>query len=145
MIDDLLYMSHSTKQLCQDCDISPICTVVPLSNNRLLLNDHVIYPNTPCTVRTSRSERFEGVFLSTVVKEKEVKEKKKEPEVKLIGIVNNEQFVLKVSATRKRRFPIESLRNGDIELFFRLDDIRLAKEDNEYNDSDEHDYYNDTF
>lgn len=33
---------------------------------------------------------------------------------------------MRVSATRKRRFPIESLRNGEMELIFRDDDLQNA-------------------
>lgn len=142
MIDDLLFMSHKTKQLCEKCNVPPVCTVVPLSNNRLLLNDHVIYPNTPCNVRNGGSKMYDCVFLSTVVKEKEMKEKKKEPEVFVI-MKFDEQFVVKVSATRKRRFPIESLRNGDMELYFRVEDLQSLKGDNDFGDFDERDIYND--
>lgn len=83
MIDDLLFMSHNTKQLCDQCQVPPVCTAVPLSNNRLLLNDHVIYPNTPCTLRIGATKMYGCVFVSTVVKEKEFKEKRKEPEVRI--------------------------------------------------------------
>ena len=75
-MDDLLSMSKFTQPLHEDIHV-----VAPLSNNRLLLNNHVIYPNTPCTVRNNSQFIHNCVFMSTMVKEKEVKEKKKEPEV----------------------------------------------------------------
>lgn len=81
MIDDLLLMARSTKQLCDKYNLPPVCTAAPLSNNRLLLNDHVIYPNTPCSLRNGPQRSVGCTFVSTMVKEKEVKEKRKEPEV----------------------------------------------------------------
>lgn len=83
MIADLIMMSHSTQEMCRQLNIPAPCTVAPLSYNRLLLNDHVISPKTPCSIRTGGMKMVDCEFLwSTVVKEKEMKEKKKEPEVR---------------------------------------------------------------
>ena len=121
MVSDLQYMAHCTMQLCDRVGIPHICVAAPLSGNRLLLNEKVIEPNTPCILRNGNNVIRNCVFSSTIVKEKDNKEKRKEPEV-VINVVINVQIVLKVSATRKRRFPVESLCNKDIELIFEGND-----------------------
>ncbi|KAK8821421.1 hypothetical protein WA538_000789 [Blastocystis sp. DL] len=117
IIEDLLYMARDWLQVCETNHLEKSCIAVPLSYSRLLLNDHVIYPNTPCTVMSGGNRLYDCVFTSTMVKEKEGKEKKKDPE-----------FVLKVSATRKRRFPIDSLRTGEMELVFKEEDLHSMNE-----------------
>lgn len=104
IVKDLLFMAHDTMEVYRREEADMPTITAPVSYNRLLLNDHVICPNTQVTLYSNGS-KFDCVFLSTIVKEKETKEKRKEPE-----------FVVKVSATRKRRFPIESLRNGEMQL-----------------------------
>ena len=81
IVDDLLYMARDWARACEEHHLEKSCTAVPLSYNRLLLNDHVIYPNTPCTVMSGGNRLYDCIFAATVVKEKEGKEKKKEPEV----------------------------------------------------------------
>lgn len=80
-MEDLLYMARDWSQVCEANNLEKSCIAVPLSYNRLLLNDHVIYPNTPCTVMSGGNRLYDCVFTSTMVKEKEGKEKKKDPEV----------------------------------------------------------------
>ena len=85
MITDLIMMSNSTQQMCKQLNIPAPCTVAPLSYNRLLLNGHVISPKTPCSIRIGGTKQYDCEFLwSTIVKEKEMKEKKKEPDVQQI-------------------------------------------------------------
>lgn len=81
MIDDLFQMVRSTKEVCAKSNVEMPCVVIPLSNSRLLLNDHVIYPNTPCTLLNGNTRMTDCVFVATSVKERELKEKKKDPEV----------------------------------------------------------------
>ena len=51
--------------------------------------------------------------------------------------------MVKVSATRKRRFPIQSLRSREIELFFKEEDLNRHEEDEEdLENTDDHDIYN---
>ncbi|KAK8803922.1 hypothetical protein WA171_000015 [Blastocystis sp. BT1] len=125
IVDDLLYMARDWARVCEEHHLEKSCTAVPLSYNRLLLNDHVIYPNTPCTVMSGGNRLYDCIFAATVVKEKEGKEKKKEPE-----------FVLKVSATRKRRYPIDSLRTGEMELVFQSEDLQSTNVENKANNPD---------
>lgn len=108
----LLFMAHDTMELYAKERVEMPTITAPVSYNRLLLNDRVIFPNTRCTLYSNGSKMCDCTFVSTIVKEKETKEKRKEPE-----------FVVKVSATRKRRFPIESLRNGEMQLEFNASDV----------------------
>ena len=78
MIEDLLHMAHDTREMCKKQGLPSVCVTVPLSGNRLLLNDHVIYPNTPCLVRNGSSGARECVFVSTTVKDKDLREKRKD-------------------------------------------------------------------
>lgn len=112
IVDDLLFMAHDTMELYAKERVEMPTITAPVSYNRLLLNDRVIFPNTRCTLYSNGSKMCDCTFVSTIVKEKETKEKRKEPE-----------FVVKVSATRKRRFPIESLRNGEMQLEFNASDV----------------------
>ena len=86
LIEDLLYMARDWLQVCETNHLEKSCIAVPLSYSRLLLNDHVIYPNTPCTVMSGGNRLYDCVFTSTMVKEKEGKEKKKDPEVGKEGL-----------------------------------------------------------
>ena len=81
MVNDLQMMAASTKALYNNIGIPKIISAATLSGNRLLINDRVIEPNTPCTLRNGNNLIRNCVFLSTIVKEKENKEKRKEPEV----------------------------------------------------------------
>ena len=129
-------MARDWAKVCEEHHLEKSCTAVPLSYNRLLLNDHVIYPNTPCTVMSGGNRLYDCVFAATVVKEKEGKEKKKEPEVRNER-GSHQQFVLKVSATRKRRYPIDSLRTGEMELVFQSEDLQATNEDNKGNNPED--------
>ena len=128
-------MARDWARVCEEQHLEKSCTAVPLSYNRLLLNDHVIYPNTPCTVMSGGNRLYDCVFAATVVKEKEGKEKKKEPEVGEKE-ESDQQFVLKVSATRKRRYPIDSLRTGEMELVFQSEDLQSTNVENKANNPD---------
>ena len=81
MVDDLQMMAAATQALYPVTGIPKVISAAPLSGNRLLLNDKVIEPNTPCTLRNGNNWIRNCVFLSTIVKEKENKEKRKDPEV----------------------------------------------------------------
>ena len=81
MVDDLQMMAAATQALYHVTGIPKVISAAPLSGNRLLLNDKVIEPNTPCTLRNGNNLIRNCVFLSTIVKEKENKEKRKDPEV----------------------------------------------------------------
>ena len=81
MVDDLQMMAAATQALYPVTGIPKVISAAPLSGNRLLLNDKVIEPNTPCTLRNGNNLIRNCVFLSTIVKEKENKEKRKDPEV----------------------------------------------------------------
>lgn len=135
MIEDLLHMAHDTREMCKKQGLPSVCVTVPLSGNRLLLNDHVIYPNTPCLVRNGSSGARECVFVSTTVKDKDLREKRKDPESGSNSSIDA-KIVLKVNATRKRRYPIESLRNGDIQLEFREEDLAPQEDYNSHETSD---------
>ena len=135
MIEDLLHMAHNTRVMCEKQGLPSVCVAVPLSGNRLLLNDHVIYPNTPCLVRSGSSSARECVFVSTTVKDKDLREKRKDSESGSNGSIDA-KIVLKVNATRKRRYPIESLRNGDIQLEFKEEDLTLPEDTNSHETSD---------
>ena len=112
IVNDLLFMAHDTIEVYAKEQVEMPTITAPVSYNRLLLNDRVICPNTRCTLYSNGSKMCDCTFMSTIVKEKETKEKRKEPE-----------FVVKVSATRKRRFPIESLRTGEMQLEFNEADV----------------------
>ena len=88
MVSDLQYMAHCTMQLCDRVGIPHICVAAPLSGNRLLLNEKVIEPNTPCILRNGNNVIRNCVFSSTIVKEKDNKEKRKEPEVVINVVIN---------------------------------------------------------
>ena len=109
IVDDILHMADETMKLYEQEKLTPTPIVAPLSHNRLLLNNRIINPDTPCTLYSNGSKVADCTFLSTVVKEKENVEKRKEPEVSATERGD-------ASATRKRRYPIESLRNGEMEL-----------------------------
>ena len=112
IVNDLLFMAHDTIGLYAKEHAEMPTITAPISFNRLLLNDRIIFPNTRCTLYNNGSKMCNCTFMSTIVKEKETKEKRKEPE-----------FVVKVSATRKRRFPIESLRTGEMQLEVNESDV----------------------
>ena len=81
MVNDLQMMAAATKKLYHATGMPKVLSAAPLSGNRLLVNDRVIEPNTPCTLRNGNNMIRNCVFLATIVKEKENKEKRKEPEV----------------------------------------------------------------
>lgn len=69
MVSDLIYMIGNTRQSYQqDPSLIP-AIAIPLSNNRLLLNDYIILPETPCTLMMGNSKTTNCVFLSTIIKE----------------------------------------------------------------------------
>ena len=80
-MDDVLYMANDTIRLYEQEKKKPAPIVSPLSHNRLLLNNRVIIPGTPCVLYSNGNKVADCVFVSTMVKEKENTEKKKEPEV----------------------------------------------------------------
>lgn len=67
MVDDLLFMIRKTREI-----VSPRIQsiAIPLSDNRLLLDDHVIYPNTPCTVVINKVQTEGCFYVSTTIKER---------------------------------------------------------------------------
>ena len=81
IVDDILHMADETMKLYEQEKLTPTPIVAPLSHNRLLLNNRIINPDTPCTLYSNGSKVADCTFLSTVVKEKENVEKRKEPEV----------------------------------------------------------------
>ena len=81
MVDDLLSMVTSTQQQYSQAPQLMPFIIVPLRDNRLLLGDRVIEPNTPCTVVNGSNRMTDCVFLSTTLGDREIREKKKEPEV----------------------------------------------------------------
>ena len=82
IVDDLLFMAHSTGEQHKHLGIPQPCIVAPLSSQRLLLNDKVIRPNTPCVLLNNGVKVYDCVFASTVVKEKD----KRDPEVSSFGL-----------------------------------------------------------
>ena len=69
MVSDLIYMIGNTRQSYQQDPSLVPAIAIPLSNNRLLLNDHIILPETPCTLIMGNSKTTNCVFLSTIIKE----------------------------------------------------------------------------
>ena len=88
-MDDVLYMANDTIRLYEQEKKKPAPIVSPLSHNRLLLNSRVIIPDTPCVLYSNGNKVADCVFVSTMVKEKENTEKKKEPEV--VAVYGSEQ------------------------------------------------------
>lgn len=83
-MDDLLAMAHDTVQMQTAFKLEPTCTAVSLSRNRLLLNDHVIYPNTQCIFYSNGNRPEECTFVSAAARGREWKGKKKEDEVSIL-------------------------------------------------------------
>ena len=81
IVDDILYMADETMKLYEEEKVVPTPIVAPLSHNRLLLNNRIIEPGTPCALVSNGNKVADCTFLSTMVKEKENGEKRKEPEV----------------------------------------------------------------
>ena len=79
--NDLLYMANDTIQLYEREKKKSIPIVSPLSQNRLLLNNRIITPDTPCVLYSNGNKVADCIFVSAMAKEKENTEKKKEPEV----------------------------------------------------------------
>lgn len=123
MISDLLEMARSTLEICRSQDLPAVSIAVPLSSNRLLLNDHVIYPNTPCTMYNGSTKTSGCAFVSTIVKDRDQRERRRDLES---GNVDA-KIVIKVSATRKKRFPISALRTGQLRLQFEEQDIEAGQ------------------
>lgn len=123
MISDLLEMARSTLEISRSQGFPAISIAVPLSSNRLLLNDHVIYPNTPCTMYNGSSKTSGCAFVSTIVKDRDQRERRRDLEN---GSVDA-KIVIKVSATRKKRFPISALRTGQLRLQFEEQDIEAGQ------------------
>ena len=69
MVSDLIYMICNTRQSYQQDPSLVPAIAIPLSNNRLLLNDYIILPETPCTLMIGNSRTTNCVFLSTIIKE----------------------------------------------------------------------------
>ena len=69
MVSDLIYMIGNTRQSYQQDPSLVPAIAIPLSNNRLLLNDYIILPETPCTLMMGNSKITNCVFLSTIIKE----------------------------------------------------------------------------
>ena len=67
MVSDLIYMIGNTRQSYQQDPSLVPAIAIPLSNNRLLLNDYIILPETPCTLMMGNSKTTNCVFLSTII------------------------------------------------------------------------------
>lgn len=123
MITDVLEMARSTQEICRKQGLPDISVAVPLSSSRLLLNDHVIYPDTPCTMYNGSIKTNGCAFVSTIVKDRDQRERRKDLE----NGSTDAKIVIKVSATRKKRFPISALRNGQLRLQFEEQDIEAGQ------------------
>lgn len=77
MVDDLQMMAAATQALYHVTGIPKVISAAPLSGNRLLLNDKVIEPNTPCTLRNGNNLIRNCVFLSTIVKERRIRRRER--------------------------------------------------------------------
>ena len=123
MIADLLEMARSTQAICQSQGLPDLTVAVPLSSNCLLLNDHVIYPNTPCVMYNGNTKTSGCAFVSTIVKDHDQRERRRDLE----GRSAEAKIVIRVNATRKKRFPISALRSGQLRLQFEERDIEAGK------------------
>ena len=74
-------MSHAWENVKKINGIKSSHVVVPLLRNILLLDDHILYPNTPCTLYCKGVKMHDGYYHSTTIRERDGKERKKEDEV----------------------------------------------------------------